>query len=235
MYPIVTYVLIPELALTPKERRLIGRLRTPGQVQGYLNNLPYNVDRPGLRPTLRSFRGVVQHSTAHCMEAALTAAVILEQHGYPPLVLSIESADYLDHVMFVYQRLGRWGSVARSRDPGLHGRKPVFRRPRDLVQSYVEPYVDTSGRILGYAVVDLRLLGTYDWRLTTRNIWKTERLLQDYEHRPMRTSDQRIKRLRQRFLAFKARYPNNKPMYFAGQEQWTQLPTCFYANPVAPP
>ena len=75
---------------------------------------------------MRSFRGVVQHGAAHCLEAALSAAVILEQHGWPPLVLSFESIDGLDHVIFVYRARGRWGSVARSRDPGLHGRKPVF-------------------------------------------------------------------------------------------------------------
>ena len=158
------------------------------------------------------------------MEAALAAAVILEQHGYPPLVLSIESVDYLDHVMFVYQQLGRWGSVARSRDPGLHGRKPVFRTSRDLALSYVEPYVDLTGRILGYAVVDLQRLGTYNWRLENRNVWKAERLLQDYPHHPVRTSDRRIERLRRRFRAFKARHPDRKPMYFSGKEHWTQLP-----------
>ena len=82
--------------------------------------------------------------------------MILEQHGYPPLVLSFESIDELDHVLFVYRQRGRWGSVARSRDPGLHGRKPVFRTPATLALSYVDPYVDFSGRVTGYAVVDLR-------------------------------------------------------------------------------
>ena len=139
-----------------KERRLIDRLRTPSLVQRYLNALPYNTEPPPGRATLRSFRGVVRHHTAHCLEAALAAAVILEQHGYPPLVLSFESIDNLDHVLFVYQRRGRWGSVARSRDPGLHGRKPVFRTARDLALSYVDPYIDFTGRITGYAVVDLR-------------------------------------------------------------------------------
>ena len=58
---------------------------------------------------------------------------------------------------------GRWGSVARSRDPGLHGRKPVFATPRALALSYVDPYVDYTGRVTGYAVVDLR----DDWATTT--------------------------------------------------------------------
>src|SRR4029450_11001028 len=111
-------------AFTAAEQRVIRRLKTPTAVQHFLNELPYNTEPSG--ETLRSFRGVIRHGTAHCLEAALSAAVILEQHGYPPLVLSFESIDELDHVLFVYRRAGRWGSVARSRDPGLHGRKAVF-------------------------------------------------------------------------------------------------------------
>ena len=63
-----------------------------------LNALPYNTEPPPHGATLRSFRGVVRHGTAHCLEAALAAAVILEQHGWPPLVLTFESIDELDHV-----------------------------------------------------------------------------------------------------------------------------------------
>src|ERR1044071_4410460 len=146
------------------ERALVARLNTPRKVQRYLNALPYN-NEPHGRATLRSFRGVLKHGCAHCLEAALFSAVVLEQHGYPPLVLSFESIDKLDHVIFVYQHRGRWGSVARSRDPGLHGRKPVFATPRALALSYVDPYVDLTGRVTAYAVVDLRRLGNYDWRL----------------------------------------------------------------------
>lgn len=161
------------------------------------------------------------------MEAALAAATILEQHGYSPLLLSFESVDYLDHVMFVYRRRGRWGSVARSRDPGLHGRKPVFRTARDLALSYVEPYVDWTGRITAYAVVDLRTLERCNWRLSPRNVWRTERLLQDYPHRSIRSSDRRIAGYHRRFLAFVERHPDRKPMYFKGQERWTELPAGF--------
>ena len=80
----------PPLAIfTPAERRLIARLSTPNLVQRYLNRLPYNTERGG--ETLRSFRQVLRHGKAHCSEAALFAACVLEQHGYPPLVMSIES------------------------------------------------------------------------------------------------------------------------------------------------
>jgi len=211
-------------ACTPAERRLVRRLRTPAAVQRWLNGLPYNTEPPPGRATLRSFRGVVAHGTAHCLEAALAAAAILEQHGYPPLVLSFESIDALDHVLFVYQRAGRWGSVARSRDPGLHGRKPVFRTARDLALSYVEPYIDFTGRITGYTVVDLReALGDYDWRLSEGNIWKAERVLLDATHTPIRSSDARIDRLRRRYVAYKKKY-GRKPLYYRDRWAWTALP-----------
>jgi hypothetical protein len=209
-------------AFTPIERQLIARLSTPALVQRFLNELPYNAESGG--PTLRSFRGVIRHGEAHCLEAALAAASILEQHGYPPLVLSFESVDELDHVLFVYRRNGRWGSVARSRDPGLHGRKAVFATARHLALSYFDPYVDLTGCIKGYAVVDLRVLGGYDWRLSDRNVWKVERVLLAYPHRRIDVSPRRVERLRAQYMAFKARYPDRKPLDYRGREAWTPLP-----------
>ena len=217
----------PLTAFTPAERRCITRLQTPALVQRYLNALPYNTEPPPGRATLRSFRGVIRHGTAHCLEAALAAAVILEQHGYPPLVLSFESIDALDHVIFVYRRHRRWGSVARSRDPGLHGRKPVFLTPRALAMSYLDPYVDLTGRVKGYALVDLRRLGDYDWRLSTKNVWKAEQMLLDTPHHRLRSSDRRFRRMRARYRAFKATYPNRKPIDYPGRERWTEIPEEF--------
>jgi hypothetical protein len=217
----------PRPAFTAAERRLIDRLRTPAAVQRFLNALPYNNEPPPGRATLRSFRGVFRHRTAHCFEAALAAAVILEQHGYPPLVLSFESIDELDHVLFLYRARGRWGSVARSRDPGLHGRRAVFASPRALALSYVDPYVDFTGRITGYAVVDLRRLDPYDWRLSARNVWKAEQLLLAEPHRRIVTSDARIDRLRAWYRAFRRQHPDRKPLDYRGREAWTELPPEF--------
>jgi hypothetical protein len=213
-------------AFTIAERRLIASLRTPGAVQRYLNGLDYNAEPAPAGATLRSFRGVVRHRSAHCLEAALFAAVVLEQHGYPPLVLSFESIDELDHVLFVYRQGGRWGSVARSRDPGLHGRKAVFATARGLAQSYVDPYVDYTGRVTGYAVVDLRLMGHYDWRLSERNVWKVERMLLDYPHRPIKTSDARTARLRAWYRAYRTEH-GRKPVEYQHRERWTELPREF--------
>lgn len=210
-------------SFTADERRIIRRLRTPADVQRFLNRLPYNNEPPPGRATLRSFRGVVRHRTVHCMEAALAAAVILEQHGHPPLILSFESIDELDHVLFVYRARGRWGSIGRSRDPGLHGRKPVFHTARALALSYVDPYIDFTGRITGYTVVDLReALGEYDWRLSERNLWKAERVLLNAPHRPIRSSDARIDALRRRYIEFREGH-GRKPLFY-DRRAWTELP-----------
>jgi hypothetical protein len=208
-------------AFTKAERALIERLRTPWAVQRWLRRLPYNWEKEG--ETLRSFRSVARLGTAHCLEAALAAAVILEQHGFPPLLLSFESQDKLDHVLFVFRRDGRWGSVARSRDPGLHGRKPVFRTPRQLAASYREPYVDLTGRVTGYAVADLRDLGGYDWRLSPRNVWKVEKWLIDYPHRRLPMPEPRYRAALERYKRFRARFkdPAVRPAYFDGKETWT--------------
>src|SRR3954470_17321038 len=93
-------------AFTNKEWRLIEKLDTPAKVQRWLTSMPYNWERAG--GTMRSFREVVKRNQAHCLEACISAAVILEQHGYPPLLLDIESWDLLDHVIFVFQKDGRW-------------------------------------------------------------------------------------------------------------------------------
>jgi hypothetical protein len=215
----------PALALTAAERRLVARLRTPAAVQHWLNHLPYNTETGG--ETLRSFRGVVRHGRAHCLEAALSAATILEQHGYPPLVLSFESIDLLDHVIFVYRTASGWGSVARSRDPGLHGRKPLFATPRALALSYFEGYIDFTGRVKAYAVVDLRVLGTYDWRLSTKNVWKVEQLLLDWPHRKIASSDAKTDRMRRRYAAFREAHGYKPWKYYSGRDRWAPLPPEF--------
>jgi hypothetical protein len=218
---------IRDSRFTRQERRLIARLQTPAAVQQYLNDLPYNQEPHG-RATLRSFRGVVREGCAHCLEAALFAAVVLEAHGYPPLVLSFESIDELDHVIFVYRRGGRWGSVARSRDPGLHGRKAVFASPRTLALSYFDPYIDFTGRITGYAVVNLaEVMNRCDWRLSEENVWKVERVLLDHPHRSIASSDRRVDALRARYRAFRARFPGRKPVFYRNRERWTPLPAEF--------
>jgi hypothetical protein len=205
---------------TAKEWRIIEAHRTPLQVQRLLTGMKYNREREG--GTLRSFREVLRRGEAHCLEAALVATVILEQHGYPPLLLSLESQDKLDHVIFVYRANGRWGSVARSRDLGLHGRRPVFRSLRHLAYSYFEPYVDTTARLTGYGLASMYELGGYDWRFSPRNVWKVERHLQVIPHKPLPSSERRYRQLLARYEDWHARHPDCSPDYFDSRVNWVR-------------
>jgi hypothetical protein len=205
-------------AFTARERRIIETHRTPAQVQRYLSALAYNRETHG--ETLCSFRTSLRRGKVHCLEAALVAAVILEQHGYPPLLLSLESQDKLDHVVFPFRQNNLWGAIARSRDTGLHGRRPVFRNLRQLAWSYFDPYVDTTARITGYGLGDLSELGRYDWRFSGRNVWKVERYLQEIPHRALNSSERRYAQLLARFVAFRQTNPTGAPTYFDNKDQW---------------
>ena len=141
----------PALPLTRgRASASIARLRTPPAVQHWLNALPYNTEKGG--ETLRSFRGVVRTGTAHCLEAALSAAVILEQHRLSAAgpQLRVDRSARSRHLRLPHARPAGDRSRARA-IPGLHGRKPVFATPRALALSYVEAYIDFTGRVKAYA------------------------------------------------------------------------------------
>lgn len=178
--------------------KLAKKLKTPKQVQKFLRTLPYNREKGG--ETLSSAESALRRGRLHCYEAAFAAAAILEHHGYPPLVMSLESKDGLDHVIYVFKQKGRWGAVARSRDEGLHGRPPQYRSLRDLALSYYDPYVDKSGKIIGYQVANLDDTGA-DWRASKRNVWKAEQYLIDIRHNKIKSSLARYKKLLRDYLA----------------------------------
>jgi hypothetical protein len=213
-------------AFTTAEWRLIRRLNTPRKVQLWLNELPYNTEAVG--ETLRSFRGVMRTKTAHCLEACLAAAVILEQHGHSPVVMSIESQDWLDHVVFLYKESGKWGAIGRSRDPGLHGRKPLFRSPRAVALSYVDGYVDYTGRVRGYGVANLaEALPRYDWRFSLKNVWRVEQLLIDWPHRRIRTSTRRYRALKAFYVQYRQQHDTAPWRHLGGRDRWLPLPNEF--------
>jgi len=205
-------------SFTAAEWKLVQRLNTPAKVQRYFSSLAYNRETNG--GTLRSFRELIKRNEAHCLEAALSAAVILEQHGYPPLLLDLESQDLLDHVVYVFRDNGRWGSIARSRDLGLHGRKPVYRSIRDLAWSYFDTFVDLSGRLKGYALTNLYELSDYDWRFSPRRMLKVEDHLRAIPHKRMHSSETRYQHLLEKYKKFKQRYPDRSPAYYDSRSSW---------------
>ena len=126
--------------------------------------------------------------------------------------------------------LGAPRGGARAPPPrarGLHARKPVFATPRALALSYFEGYIDFTGGIKAYAVVDMRVMGRYDWRLNEKNVWKAEQMLIDWPHRKIAYSKARAARLRRRYRAFREAHGYKPWKYYSGRERWTGLPPEF--------
>jgi hypothetical protein len=88
--------------------------------------------------------------------------------------------------------------------------------------------VDFTGRLTGYAVINLAdAMGAYEWRIGGGNAWKVERVLLDFPHRTIRSSNRRVKQLRARYRAFRSRYPGHRPCRYEGRETWSELPPEF--------
>jgi hypothetical protein len=80
--------------------------------------------------------------------------------------------------------------------------------------------------VKGYAVNVASAMGAYDWRLAEGNIWKVERMLLEFPHRRIQSSDARVKQLRERYARYRARF-GHKPLYYRRRDRWTPLPEEF--------
>lgn len=172
--------------------KLATACRTPWQMQRELFDFAYNK-----KPTMYAAATALKMRSAHCMEAALLAAAVLEVHGYPPIIMSFESKDRLDHVIYVYRSQkteGLYGSIGRSRDQGLHGRPAIYKSLKDLAKSYLDPYVDLTGRLRAYEVFHLDE-HNFDWRRSKRHAWPVEDFLLTAKHQPIDMPTTRYHRL----------------------------------------
>jgi hypothetical protein len=181
----------------PHFRELAKAHPTPKSVQSFIKSLRYNEEAGGL--SIRSAIEAVKAGCAHCLEASFVAAAILEVRGYPPLILDLESKDGLDHVVYLFRENSFWGTIGRSREDGLEGRAPVYRSIRDLAWSYFDPYIDKTGRLRAYQVVNLDETKS-NWRTSPRNVWKAESYLLSIPHRKLVSSQARYERYLKKYL-----------------------------------
>ncbi len=175
--------------LNAAEMRILRSLRTPDQIQRFLDDdVAYNKEPEG--PTCRSPRRVLRDRVAHCMEGAMLAAAALRVQGFPPLLVDLEAVRDDDHVLAVYQRNRAWGAIAQSNYSGLRFREPVFRTIRELVVSYFEHYYNLEGEktLRGYSLpVRLDKLDSYEWMTAEQDVWFVPQLLCEVRHYPVIT------------------------------------------------
>ena len=171
--------------------------------------MTYNNEKDG--ETVRSALTSFQLNKAHCLEACLLAAAILEHRNYAPIILSLDSKDHLNHVLMIFKTKTGWGSIGRSRCEGLHGREPRFRSIKDLVWTYYDPFIDKTGKLVGYTVLNLDDSKT-DWRFSKKNLWKLERFVVNVKFTPMKSSQTRYLRELRRYE--REGYQTSGPSYW---------------------
>jgi len=154
---------------TKAELRHLRPLRSPWEIQRYLNQLDYHLQDSAWSP-----RRVLVERTAHCLEAAIFAAAALRLIGQPPLIVDLESVQDTDHVIAVYRTNKLWGALAKSNFSGLQYREPVYRTLRELVMSFFEQYFNLRAErtLRAYSrPVDLSRFDHVEWMTTADNVW----------------------------------------------------------------
>lgn len=155
------------LGLAAAEYALLKRLRTPQDVQAFLDSIPANHELNG--ETVQSVREVLRKRCAHCIEGAFVASCALWIHGEVPLVMHLdcEDTDY-PHVVTLFRRRGAWGAISKTNGPGLRFRDPVYRTLRELAMSYFHEYSDRLGRrtLRSHSVA-------FDLRRVSPSLWVT--------------------------------------------------------------
>ena len=168
---------------TASEKRLLRKLNTPARVQEYLNRIPFNFEKRG--ETLKSPLRTLRERSAHCFEGALLGAYTLSLHGYPPLILHLESLprDY-DHVVAPFRVRGLWGALSKTNHAVLRSGEPVYRTIRELVMSYFHEYfLDNGAKTLRrYSLpLDLSVFGK-SWAADEKDLWKIDKKLDQVKH-----------------------------------------------------
>ena len=132
-YPLAFF----ESQLTPEESKFLDAMRTPADIQAFLDGIPYSAEVVNRSPLQ-----VLRERQAHCLDGALFAATLLRCQGYPPLILDLQPdpGQDDDHVLALFKIDGCWGAVAQSNYTGLRFREAIHRTLRELVLSFFEDF-----------------------------------------------------------------------------------------------
>lgn len=170
-------------SFTKKELALLRKLKTPAQVQDFLNAIPINFE-PDRIDTVKSPLMVMRTNSAHCIEGAILGAYILSLHGYEPQILHLEAPNDFDHVIALYKKNGYWGAISKTNHAVLRYREPVYKTLRELVLSYFHEYFNDRGtKTLRRYSRPLNLNGFQaDWPVLEDDLWGIDQELDKIKH-----------------------------------------------------
>ncbi|MBX4189275.1 hypothetical protein KW785_01610 [Candidatus Parcubacteria bacterium] len=119
-------------------------LRSPADIQDFLNKLPFNFEKKG--ETYMSVERTLRAGTAHCFEGALVAAAEIQKLGQRPLLLDLKTSKKdIDHVVALFKRSGYWGAISKTNHGVLRYREPIYKTIRELALSYFHEYFLPDG------------------------------------------------------------------------------------------
>jgi hypothetical protein len=169
--------------LPPGNVRTLRALKTPAQIQKFIDALPYQYAN-----TARSPQRALREHKGHCLEGALLAAAALRIHGHPPLLMDMEAVHDDDHVVALYRERGLWGGIAKSNFAGLRFRAPIYRTLRELALSYFEHYYNLRGErtLRSYSrPMNLARLDSRHWMTSEEDVWCVPESLIATRHYPL--------------------------------------------------
>lgn len=178
--------------LTHEESTILRRLNAPKKIQDYLDTLAINTEPEG--DTCLSPRRVIREQRAHCIEAAMLAALALRVHRQPPVVLQLTSSAHdFDHVITLFKQYGCFGAISKSNHSVLRYRDPVYKTLRELALSYFHEYIDEQGRktLRSYSVpMHLSRFDARGWMTNEDHNWFIAEALVAARHIPLVTRAQ---------------------------------------------
>ncbi len=172
---------------TTAELAVFASLQSPGDIQSWLDGVPYSTD-----PVYRCPRSVMQDRRAHCFDGAVFASAAMERLGFPPTLVDLRAERDDDHVLAVFRVDGHWGAIAKSNFVGLRYRDPVFRTLRELALSYFDGYfnLDRERSLRAVSVgLDLNAVRVSDWRTRDEAMDHIARHLDSIRHFPLMSAE----------------------------------------------
>lgn len=176
-----------EDCISQKELNLFLSIRSPVQLQAYLDSLPYIAEERNRSPL-----AVLRDGQCHCYDGALLAAAALRRMGFPPLLIDLwpEAGMDDDHVLALYRVDGYWGAVAKSNYAGLRFREPIHRSVRELVMTYFENFYNLEHvkTLRSYTrPFDLSRMDNVNWETDERGVAVIEKRMHDLRRYPLLT------------------------------------------------
>jgi len=176
---------------TAKERSVLAELRTPLDIQRFLDELDYDANGGAASP-----RAVMSNRRAQCFSGALFACAALRELGYSPRLMYMDAASDDGHCLALYEVDGLWGAVAKSNFTTLRSREPIYTYLA-LGLSYFEGFFNLYGKrtMRAFTVpVELERFEPRGWRFSKGQLSYIDRAI-DLAPRAWKIPRRRIKTL----------------------------------------